>query len=160
MKLSLIVAMDENQVIGYNNDMPWHLPNDLKYFKKVTTGSPVVMGRKTFESIGRPLPNRSNIIMTRNKNYTQSACTVIHDWDDLNEVINEEQAFIIGGSELFSKALEQVDYMYITRIHEEFKGDTYFPNVDWSKWKLVEERRGELDEKNEHEHTFKVYKRK
>ncbi|MDQ0350809.1 dihydrofolate reductase [Alkalibacillus filiformis] len=161
MKLSLIVAMDDNQVIGLNNDMPWHLPNDLKYFKKVTSGSPIVMGRKTFESIGRPLPNRHNIIMTRNEQYTQESCSIVHQWEDLSPLVDgEEEVFIIGGSELFKDALEQVDYMYITRIHETFDGDTYFPTINWDDWELVSEQSGELDEKNKHEHTFLVYRRK
>ncbi|WP_017187152.1 dihydrofolate reductase [Alkalibacillus haloalkaliphilus] len=160
MKLSLIVAMDDNQVIGLNNDMPWHLPNDLKYFKKVTSDSTIVMGRKTFESIGRPLPNRHNIIMTRNDQYTQEGCSVVRNWEELPPLVEgEEEVFIIGGSELFKDALNQVDYMYITKIHETFDGDTYFPTINWDDWTLVSEQLGELDEKNKHEHTFLIYRR-
>ncbi|MDV2580781.1 dihydrofolate reductase [Alkalibacillus haloalkaliphilus] len=160
MKLSLIVAMDDNQVIGLNNDMPWHLPNDLKYFKTVTSGSPIVMGRKTFESIGRPLPNRHNIIMTRNEQYTQEGCSVVHHWEELPPLVKgEEEVFIIGGSELFKDALNQVDFMYITKIHDSFDGDTYFPTINWDDWTLVSEQLGELDEKNKHDHAFLVYHR-
>ncbi|WP_188205976.1 dihydrofolate reductase [Alkalibacillus aidingensis] len=158
---SLIVAMDENQAIGYNKGMPWHLPNDLKYFKEVTQGHPIVMGRKTFESIGRPLPKRHNIIMTRDPQYQQEGCTIIHSWDQLKEVVTDEnEVFIIGGSELFQIAMPHVSRMYLTVIHEQFPADTYFPEVDFSEWNLVKKIRGERDEKNVYGHTFYVYDRK
>ncbi|NIK11018.1 dihydrofolate reductase [Alkalibacillus almallahensis] len=160
MTYSMIVAMDENHVIGLDQGMPWHLPNDLKYFKSVTSQSTIVMGRKTFESIGRPLPKRHNIILTRQKDFNPEGCTVIHSWEELQEVVSSnEHVFIIGGAALFAEALSFADYMYITHIHSTFEGDTYFPEVDWSKWELVERTEGETDEKNQHAHTFSVYKR-
>nr|WP_027963330.1 dihydrofolate reductase [Halalkalibacillus halophilus] len=157
--LSLIVAMDEKRVIGFENKMPWHLPNDLKYFKRQTEGSTVIMGRKTFESIGKPLPNRQNVIMTRNKNYEQNGCKVIHKWEDIDHLRNEEESFIIGGAELFKHAIDIVDRMYITIIHNTFDGDTYFPDFDENEWKLVEEIDGETDDKNIYDHTFLIYER-
>ncbi|MBU6079467.1 MULTISPECIES: dihydrofolate reductase [Allobacillus] len=156
---SLMVAFDENQVIGHQNGMPWHLPNDLKYFKKVTTGKPIVMGRKTFESIGRPLPNRENIIMTRDEKYEQEGCTVIHSWDELDRFKSYDEIIIIGGSQLFEKAIDFVDRMYVTKIHETFEGDTYFPEVNWSQWEEVSSQKGIVDEKNKYEHVFYVYER-
>nr|WP_289036599.1 dihydrofolate reductase [uncultured Allobacillus sp.] len=157
---SLMVAFDENQVIGYQNGMPWHLPNDLKYFKKVTTGKPIVMGRKTFESIGRPLPNRENIIMTRDENYQQEGCTIIHSWDELERFNDHDEIIIIGGAQLFEKAIDFVDRMYVTIIHDTFEGDTYFPKVNWNHWEEVSKQKGIVDEKNKHEHDFYVYERK
>ncbi|WP_411953290.1 dihydrofolate reductase [Alkalibacillus sp. S2W] len=160
MTYSMIVAMDENHVIGLDQGMPWHLPNDLKYFKSVTSQSTIVMGRKTFESIGRPLPKRHNIILTRQKDFNPEGCTVIHSMEELQDVVlSNEHVFIIGGAALFAEALSFADYMYITHIHSTFEGDTYFPEVDWSKWALVERTEGETDEKNQHAHTFSVYKR-
>ncbi|MET3682290.1 dihydrofolate reductase [Alkalibacillus flavidus] len=160
MTYSLIVAMDHNHVIGYNQAMPWHLPNDLKYFKSVTSNAAIVMGRKTFDSIGKPLPNRHNIILTRQHGYEQEGCTVIHDWDALTDVTSsDEDVFIIGGATLFEHALTFVDYLYITLIDGDFEGDTFFPSIDWSKWSLIKQEKGNVDDKNRHPHTFNVYKR-
>lgn len=152
--------MDENNVIGKNNDLPWHLPNDLKFFKKITTGHTIIMGRKTFESIGRPLPNRKNIVLTRNKSFEAEGCTVVHSVDELGPYLKDDEVFLIGGSELFNLALDRADRLYITRIHDEFDGDTFFPKIDLNQWKLIDEQSGEIDEKNVHEHTYLIYERK
>ncbi len=152
--------MDENNVIGKDNDLPWYLPNDLKYFKKVTTGHTIAMGRKTYESIGRPLPNRQNIVLTRDLSYNAEGCTVIHSIDELKPYLNDDEVFLIGGAELFKMALPIADRLYITRIHDTFDGDTYFPSIDFSEWKVVEELKGETDERNPYEHTYYVYERK
>ncbi|MGP4071895.1 dihydrofolate reductase [Piscibacillus sp. B03] len=158
--LSFIVAMDENGVIGKDNDLPWYLPNDLKYFKEVTSGHNIIMGRKTFESIGRPLPNRKNIILTRDKTYQADGCVVVHSMKELESYLQEDEVFLIGGAELFNIALPRADRLYITRIHDTFEGDTYFPNIDLTKWELIEQTPGKTDERNVHDHTFLIYKRK
>ncbi|TFB24012.1 dihydrofolate reductase [Filobacillus milosensis] len=158
--LSFIVAMDENNVIGKDNDLPWYLPNDLKYFKKVTTGYTIVMGRKTYESIGRPLPNRKNIVMTRDQDYKAEGCIVVHSMEELEPYLNDEEVFLIGGAELFKLAWDRVDRLYITKIHDYFEGDTYFPEIDSKEWKIADETPGETDEKNKHEHTYLIYERK
>ena len=156
---SLIVAYDENRVIGFENGMPWHLPNDLKYFKSITTGKPIVMGRKAFESIGRPLPNRENIILTRDPNYEQEGCTIIHSLDELDRWKDEEEVVIIGGAKIFEDTIQLVERMYITKIFDSFQGDTYFPSIDWNEWKEVSSQKGITDEKNKHEHVFYIFER-
>ena len=138
MKISLIVAMAENRVIGDNGLMPWHLSADLKKFRVITTGFPIVMGRKTFESIGKPLPNRTNIIVSSNLDYQQSGCFV---FNDLDSAINHacqlaDEVFIIGGSTLYEALLPVADTLYLTNIHQNFTGDTWFPEFipdDWTE---------------------------
>ncbi|WP_246941861.1 dihydrofolate reductase [Bacillus pinisoli] len=160
--ISYIVAMDDNQVIGKNNELPWHLPADLAYFKKVTMGKPIIMGRKTHESIGRALPGRENIIVTRNANYHSEGCKVVHQLDDLKSLAEEanEELFVIGGAELFKELLPMTDRLYITHIHHSFEGDTYFPTIDWNEWKVVDKETGIKDEKNPYDYEFVVYERK
>ncbi|PKR78802.1 dihydrofolate reductase [Halalkalibacillus sediminis] len=159
--ISLIWAMDQHRVIGSENGMPWHLPNDLKFFKRVTSGSPVIMGRKTFESIGRPLPKRENIILTRDKDFKVDGCEIVHSWKELDPYFQRnEEVFIIGGAQLFEIALPQADRLYMSQIHESFDGDTFFPQFDLGDWRLIEEEEGVVDEKNEHEHTFYIFERK
>ncbi|WP_400241843.1 dihydrofolate reductase [Niallia sp. JL1B1071] len=160
--ISLIVAMDRNNVIGVNNQLPWHLPEDLKYFKKVTTGHPIVMGRKTRDSIGRNLPNRENVIITRNPDYICEGCTIIHSIDEFYKwsfAHREEEIFVIGGAELFAETISKTDRLYITRIDHEFDGDTFFPALNWQEWELVSEQKGIEDEKNLYSHVFYVYER-
>ena len=140
MKISIIVAMASNRVIGLNNKMPWHLSADLKKFKKITMGSPVLMGRKTYESIGKPLPGRTNIIISRNPGYQQGGCLVINDLKTALKKACEsaEEVFIIGGSELYKTMLPMADAIYLTLINREFQGDTFFPEIDWNDWSEVE----------------------
>lgn len=156
--ISFILAMSEDRVIGVKNTLPWHLPADLKYFRQVTTGHPVVMGRKTYESIGKPLPGRENIILTRQADYEVAGCRVIHSMD---EILGETQGemFVIGGAEIFKETLPYADRLYITMIHGAFAGDTYFPEIDPAQWRLVSETKGTVDEKNVYEHEFLVYER-
>lgn len=157
--ISLIVAMDEAGVIGKDNKMPWHLPADLKYFKRTTLGHPVLMGRKTYESIGRPLPERRNIVLTRQEEYAAPGCDVIHSVEEI--ALHEgEDLFVIGGAEIFQMLLPKTDRLYLTRIHERFAGDTYFPSLDLSEWTLLSETKGTVDEKNPHPHTFLVYEKR
>jgi dihydrofolate reductase len=139
MKISLIVAMAKNRVIGDRGVMPWHLSADLKKFRKITTGFPVIMGRKTYQSIGRPLPNRTNIIISRDTDYSAEGCLV---FNDLNEALSHacelaNEVFIIGGSTLYEALLPVADSLYITQIHQEFAGDTWFPVFDKHDWTEV-----------------------
>ena len=140
MKISLIVAMASNRVIGNNNLMPWHLSADLKKFKKITMGSPILMGRKTYESIGRPLPGRTNIIISRNPEYQQDGCLVFNDIETAIKKGCEsaEEIFVIGGSNLYEAILPIADALYLTIINREFQGDTFFPDIDLNDWSEVE----------------------
>jgi len=140
MKISLIVAMASNRVIGNNNLMPWHLSADLKKFKKITMGSPILMGRKTYESIGRPLPGRTNIIISRNPEYQQDGCLVFNDIETAIKKGCEsaEEIFVIGGSDLYEAILPIADALYLTIINREFQGDTFFPDIDLNDWSEVE----------------------
>ncbi|MGG1574168.1 dihydrofolate reductase [Fictibacillus sp. NRS-1165] len=153
--ISFVFAMDENGLIGNRNELPWHLPADLQYFKKVTMGKPIVMGRKTFDSIGKPLPGRENIILTRNESFQAEGCTIIHSVQQALER-KEEEVCVIGGAEVFSLFMPYVQRMYITKINESFQGDTYFPEIDESEWKLVSETPGIVDGKNKYSHDFLV----
>ena len=139
MKISLIVAMASNRVIGDNGAMPWHLSADLKKFKQITTGFPIIMGRKTYQSIGKPLPNRTNIIISGNPQYQPEGCVVFNNIDNaLTHACQlAEQVFIIGGSTLYQTLLPFVDTLYITQIHQEFSGDTWFPEFNSHDWAEV-----------------------
>ena len=140
MKISLIVAMASNRVIGLNNQMPWHLSADLKRFKKITLGSAVLMGRKTYQSIGRPLPDRTNIIISRNPDYRQDGCLVINTIETALKkgCENHGELFIIGGSDLYEATLPMADTIYLTMINKAFDGDTFFPDLDMNEWSEVE----------------------
>ena len=142
--ISFIVAMDENQVIGTNNSLPWHIPDDLKRFKRITLGHPIVMGRKTFESIGRPLPGRENIILTTNSNFQPEGCTVCNSFKELQSYLTnfEEEVFVIGGAKIFQLFLPYVTKMYITKINHSFPGDVFFPKVNWNEFRLISREEG------------------
>ncbi|MEK4628840.1 type 3 dihydrofolate reductase [Solibacillus sp. FSL R7-0682] len=134
--ISLIVAHDLNRVIGYENGMPWHLPSELQYFKKMTMGKPMIMGRKTFESIGRPLPGRRNIVITRNTNYSADGIEVVGSLDEALQLVQDvPEIMIIGGAQIFEQAMAIADKLYITLINHEFNGDTYFPQYE--EWQLT-----------------------
>ncbi|MBL1263077.1 dihydrofolate reductase [Methylomicrobium sp. RS1] len=147
MKISLIVAMASNRAIGLNNKMPWHLSADLKHFKKITMGSPILMGRKTFESIGRPLPGRTNIILTRNPAYAPEGCVVVHDLDTAIRTGCREhgEIFVIGGADLYEALLPRAETIYLTQIKKAFPGDTFFPELDMSEWSEVDREDVEND---------------
>ena len=160
MNLSIIVAFANNRVIGKDNQLIWHLPNDLKHFKNITSGHPVIMGRKTYESIGRLLPNRKNIIVTRNSEYQLAGAHVFNSLEAAIESCStEEQVFIIGGSEIYGQALPLADKLYITEVLHDFDGDAFFPEINFEEWSLVSEEQGIIDEKNKWEHRFRVYAR-
>lgn len=159
--ISFIVAMDQNGLIGNNNEIPWHLPDDLKRFKKITMGHPIVMGRKTFESIGKPLPGRENIILTRNKEKVFEGCTVFYSQAELIQYcINKvDEVFVIGGAEIFRIFLPYVDKLYVTKIHHEFSGDVFFPEMDCSNFQIVAKEKGIKDEKNPYEYEYILYEK-
>jgi dihydrofolate reductase len=154
--------MDQNRVIGKNNKLPWHLPADLQYFKKVTMGHPIVMGRKTFESIGRVLPGRENVIVTRNQEFKAEGCVVLHDIAQIKMFADnhEEEVFVIGGAEIFKEILPFTDRLYITEIHETFEGDTFFPEIDENEWDEISSNPGNIDEKNRFAHDFIILQKK
>mgnify|MGYP001205037657 CR=1 FL=1 len=159
--ISFIVAMDQQGAIGKGNRIPWHLPADLKRFKKITMGKTVVMGRKTFESIGRPLPGRENVVLTGNRNFSLPGVRIFHEVDPLVQycVAKEEEVFIIGGRELFRLFLPFVQRMYITKIHHIFGGDVFFPDPDWDDFHVVSREPGIKDEKNIYDYEYLLYER-
>lgn len=161
MRLSIIVAMDDNHLIGKDNALPWHLPADLAFFKKVTTGHSIVMGRKTYDSIGRPLPNRRNLVITRNADVSIQGCEVFNSIDNaLQSAKEEEEVLVIGGANLCKQVLDQVDRLYITHIEGVFEGDTYFPDYDEDDWRVISCESHTPDEKNPHHYHFKILERK
>lgn len=160
--ISFIFAMDENRVIGKGNELPWHLPEDLKFFKRTTMGHPIIMGRKTFESIGRPLPGRENIILTRNKDFQYEGCTVFNSIEELLDhcaKYTEKEFFVIGGGDIFEKLFPYANRLYMTYIYHQFEGDTHFPFLDMNEWKLVSVTQGKTDEKNPYTYEFRLYER-
>ncbi|HAP70125.1 MAG TPA: dihydrofolate reductase [Flavobacteriales bacterium] len=159
--ISIIVAASENNVIGKNNDLIWHLPNDLKFFKRMTSGHTIIMGRKTFESVGRPLPKRTNIIITRDTDFNPEGCVVVHSLEDaLAEAAKtDKNPFIVGGEQIYRLALPLTDVVYLTRVHHEFDGDRYFPELG-KEWNEVENIPHSVDEKHSYAFTFKTYKRR
>lgn len=161
--ISLLVAMDKKHVIGFENEMPWHLPNDLKYFKEKTTDHAIIMGRKTFDSIGRVLPNRRNIVLTRQQTDFPKGVEVIHDIDSIYQLNREnpsQELFVIGGGDLFEQVLPYADRMYITEIDEEFPGDTYFPRFKAEEWLLASKVKGDKNMNNPYDYYFLQYDRK
>lgn len=157
MKLSIIVAVAENGVIGHNNQLIWHLPEDLKMFKRLTSGHPIIMGRKTFESIGKPLPNRTSIIITKNPEFQIEGCITVHSLEEAIEAANEieeNEAFIIGGAEIYRLALPFADTIYLTEVHHSFEGDTFFPAIDKDIWEEVNRTDHDVDEKHLYKYSF------
>ncbi|NLN96768.1 MAG: dihydrofolate reductase [Bacteroidales bacterium] len=159
--LSIIAAVSENNIIGTNNKLPWHLPADLKYFKNTTMGHMLIMGRKTFESFGKPLPGRHSIVITRQENWFYEGVEVAHSLDEaIIKVGKQDEIFIIGGAEIFKQALPFCNKMYLTIIHHNFEGDTSFPPVGFSEWKLVKDEKHQPDDKNPYPYSFRTYIRK
>ena len=141
-KVTLIAAIDENSVLGKDNQLIWHLPEDLKRFKRLTTGHSIIMGRKTFESLPKALPNRHNIVVTRNQNYSKEGVTVCHSLEAaIGFTKDDDQPFIIGGGEIYKQAIGLADVIELTRIHSKFEGDVFFPKIDSKKWAVEKEER-------------------
>lgn len=161
--ISLIVAAAENNAIGKNNQLLWHLPNDLKFFKNTTWGMPVIMGRKTFESVNKPLPSRFNIVITRQADWKADGVIVATDLRDAlkkAEATNCKELFIIGGGEIYGQAYEIADKIYLTRVHTIVDGDTFFPAVDESKWQLISNFDFEANEKHAFPYSFQTWTKK
>ena len=141
-KLTLIAAIDENSVLGKDNQLIWHLPEDLKRFKLLTTGHAIIMGRKTFESLPKALPNRHNIVVTRNQNYSKEGITVCNSLEEAIECAkDDEQPYVIGGGQIYEQAIGLADVIELTRIHSQFEGDVFFPEIDLKKWSVEKEDR-------------------
>lgn len=157
--ISIIAAMGQAHVIGFQGKLPWHLPADLRYFKAYTTGKTIVMGRKTFDSIGRPLPNRRNVVVTRQSDWAHVGCEVLHSLDALQAQHDTSEQVIIGGATLYQQALPWADRLLLTRIDAAFEGDTYFPEWDASVWQLSSSEAHQPDDKNPYAYRFEVYDR-
>ena len=167
IKISMIVAVAENGVIGNNNQLPWYLPEDLKYFKRVTMGKPIVMGRKTFESIGKPLPGRTNIVVTRNTEYAAEGVKIVSSIneaiklaDDIALLDGSNELMVIGGAQLYADILESVERIYLTEVHAEVKGDAFFPNIERSKWEEVAREKYLAEGPNSYDYSFVVLDRR
>ncbi|MFD0587071.1 dihydrofolate reductase [Paenibacillus sp. GCM10027627] len=160
MAIAMIAAMDRNRTIGIGNKMPWHLPAELAYFKANTTGKTVLMGRKTFQSLGKPLPNRKNVVLTRQRGLELAGCEVIHTVEEALEQHGSEELMIIGGAEIYELFLPYADTILLTDVEVEVSGgDAFFPEMDAEEWKLTESEHRERDEKNPFAFTFQTYKR-
>lgn len=163
MMISVIVAMDEERGIGVDNGLPWHLSQDLKHFKRITMGHHLIMGRKTYQSIGKPLPGRTMIVLTRNPDYEAEGCMVVHSLSDAYEYAElrgEDEVFVIGGASVFEQALDDADRLYLTRVHTRSVSDTYFPDFDLSSWELISQTRYEQNKNNDHPFTIKYFQRR
>ena len=161
--LVMIAAAAENNALGKDNDLLWHLPDDFKRFKKLTTGHKIIMGRKTFESFPKPLPNRTHIIITRDKNYSvpHPDCIVKHSLKDALKLIeNDNLSFIIGGGEIYRQGERFANKIELTRVHASFEADTFFPEIDKNIWKLIKEEYHPKDEKHHYDFTYMTYIRK
>jgi dihydrofolate reductase len=161
MIISLVAAASDNNVIGKNNALPWRMPADMKFFKNLTMGHTVVMGRKTYESMGKPLPGRKNIIITRNSNYKAEGCVVVGSFAEVIEICKEEgEIFIVGGSEIYRQIINKADKIYLTRVHGIFDGDAYFADIHSDEWVESHKTDYEADEKNPYPYAFMEYLRR
>lgn len=157
----MIAAAAENNALGKDNDLVWHLPDDFKRFKKLTSGHHIIMGRKTFESFPKPLPNRTHIVITRKKDYNPEGCIVVHSLEEaISKIENDETPFIIGGGEIYKLSMETADAIELTRVHGTFEADTFFPEIDDEEWTLVNSEFHEKDEKHNFAFTYETYHRK
>jgi dihydrofolate reductase len=164
-RLSLIAALAENRCIGINNKLPWYLPEDLKYFKAVTSGKPIIMGRTTFDSLGRPLPNRTNIVITRNPEFSHPGVKVAHSLDEAIKIAESvafieggDEVVVIGGAQIYAEALPRVDRLYMTEVKKVVEGDAFFPEYDKSLWR-EQERRSYHYEPAQLDYSFVIYDR-
>ena len=159
--ITLIVAVADNGVIGRENALPWHLPEDLKRFKRLTMGKPIVMGRKTFESIGKPLPGRQNIVVTRDTNYRREGATVVHDADAaLRAAGQAAEVMVIGGAELFRALVPRAGRIHLTRVHGNIPGDVMWPALDEREWHVVERESHAADDRHAWPMTFEVWEKR
>lgn len=155
MRISLVVAMSENRAIGKDNQLLWHLPADLQHFKHVTMGKPILMGRKTYQSIGRPLPGRVNVVITRDKNFSAEGCVVVNSIQSALEVVKDQHEIcVIGGAELYQQMLPTADRIYLTIVHHTFSADVFFPELNLAEWNVLERTLRAADEKNKYSCEF------
>ncbi|MES2457081.1 MAG: dihydrofolate reductase [Bacteroidota bacterium] len=160
MIVSAVVAIAENNAIGKDNELLWYLPTDLKHFKSITKGHTIIMGRKTFDSIGKALPHRRNIVITRTEGLEIEGAEVVNTVDQALELCSdEEEVFIVGGAEIYKIAMPATDRIYLTTVHRSFEGDAYFPEINMDLWKVVAEEKYEADEKNNIDFTFATLER-
>jgi dihydrofolate reductase len=163
MRLSIIAALSSNNVIGRNNDLPWHLSSDLKRLKALTMGHHMIMGRRTYDSIGRPLPGRTFVVITHNPSFRPEGVQVVHTLEEAIQIAvhaGDEEPFIAGGAQIFEQAIHRADRMYLTRVHAELDGDAFFPDFDdVSEWQLTDSEHFEADEKNDYPYSFLTYDR-
>ena len=160
MIISIIVAMADNRVIGINNQLPWHLPGDMKWFRQNTLSKPIIMGRKTYESIGKPLPGRSNIIITREQDYHVEGGIIVHSIEQAMQAAGEaEEVMIIGGSSFYEQMLPQADQLYLTLVHANVEGDAWFPELDLNQWTEMEREDHDADDRNPYPYSFVHLKR-
>lgn len=166
MKTAIVVAMSTNRVIGRNNKLPWYIPGDLKFFKQVTMGKPIVMGRKTFESIGKPLPGRDNIVITRDKGWKAEGVKVAHDIEQAltmakasAETSGVSEVMIIGGAQIYEAMLPRIDRLYMTQVQAFIEGDAHFPQLDWNEWEEVTREDFDAEEPNPFDYSIIVYDR-
>ncbi|UJH69254.1 dihydrofolate reductase [Allomuricauda sp. SCSIO 65647] len=161
-KLIIIAAAGENNALGINNDLPWHLPDDFKRFKQLTSGHKIIMGRKTLESFPKPLPNREHIVVTSQKNYSPKfECRVVHSLEEAIALTKkDERSFIIGGGEIYRQSMDFATHIELTRIHADFEADTFFPKVDLNVWQLVKQEYHPKDERHQYDFTYLTYTKK
>ncbi|WP_020616282.1 dihydrofolate reductase [Paenibacillus daejeonensis] len=160
MTISMIAAMARNRTIGVDNDLPWRIPDDMAYFKRMTTGTTVVMGRKTLESFGGPLKNRRNIVLTRSDDFSREGCEVVHTVEEVLEKYGEQDLMIIGGEQIYRLFLPHADRLLLTEIEEDFEGDTRFPEFDSNEWEQALREKGIRDEKNPYDYYYTTYVRR
>jgi len=167
MKIVLIAAFAQNRVVGINNTLPWHLPEDLKYFKRTTSGKAIIMGRKTYDSIGRPLPNRTNIVISRNSDFQADGVRVVASLEaaielakEVNFINDVKEVMVIGGASIYEAALPMADRLYLTHVHAEIEGDAYFPEVNFKQWLEVSREDYQASDKNPYDYSFVVYDKK
>jgi dihydrofolate reductase len=161
--IKILVAFDENRVIGKNNTLIWHLPADLQRFKALTTGHVIIMGRKTYESIGKPLPNRTTIVITRQAEFNSEGIITVHSLGEAilkAKSISREDIYIVGGAEIYQLSLAHADQILVTQLHDIFDGDAYFPEIPLDAWEIVEREKGVTDEKNKFQYSFLTYHKK
>lgn len=156
--ITLIAAAAENNALGKDNQLVWHLPDDFKRFKQITSGHYIIMGRKTFESFPKPLPNRTHVIITRQKNYKVDGCIVVNSIEDAIKVCpKEEEVFIIGGADIYNQSIDFADKIELTRVHANFEADAFFPEINLNNWKLIFEEKHVQDEKHNFDFTFQTF---
>ncbi len=163
MKIAMIAAVAENNAIGINNKMPWYLPGDLRYFKAVTMGKPIIMGRKTFESLRKPLPGRTNIVITRDENYHFEGIRVVHSLKDALSLAEDvalidgvQELMVIGGAEIYRQALPQAERLYLTKVYQSFEGDAFFPEIDKSQWQEIAREDHRTDDEQQLTYSYLV----